>query len=284
LPVLEREFECRSVKYKVRLFPARVKSKDGVYRDYYPSQREELVEDALRKLAVEGHGLFLDELASVTFTLYQLQQELKARGHTLSIVQIKESLTVCVRTNLEITTEDGNAVLMSNIFETVGMRTLEDWKGKGQKTKCYVRFNSLVTKSIRDKSFRQFNYAAAMSYQNIIARQLHKRLAHHYRQASLMESYSIMLSTIIRDFGLTRYDELTKNLRQVKKALTEMEAKDVLLSYKIEPVLDAKKHNKLLDAKIILTTHMHFNAEIREANQKQKEITQFPPPPLPFKR
>ena len=41
-----------------------------------------------------------------------------------------------------------------------------------------------------------------MSYKTVTARQLHKRMAHHYTQASLSEHYTIMLTTIIRDFGL----------------------------------------------------------------------------------
>ena len=53
---LKREFECRGIRYKVRIDPARVEGKDGVDRDYFPGQREELVEDALRKLANDLAG------------------------------------------------------------------------------------------------------------------------------------------------------------------------------------------------------------------------------------
>ncbi len=59
LEQLEREFECRSVRYKVKIDPAKISDRDGVTRDYYPSKREKLVEDALRKFACEGQGLFL---------------------------------------------------------------------------------------------------------------------------------------------------------------------------------------------------------------------------------
>ena len=43
LRALDREFECRSIKYKLKITPARVTDKDGVDREYFPSKREELV-------------------------------------------------------------------------------------------------------------------------------------------------------------------------------------------------------------------------------------------------
>src|ERR1044071_8782123 len=234
LPLLEREFSCRGINYKVSIAPARIKDKDGTVKDYYPSQREELVEDALRKLASEGQSLFLDDQAGVTFTLYQLQKELESMGHCYSYAQIKEALSICVRTNIEIKTEDGSNVIDSHIFDTVGLRTLDDWMGHEKKTKAFVRFNPLVTSSIKNRSFRQLNYEKSMSYKSVVARQLHKRMSHHYTQASVMNTYQIMLSTMIRDFGLTAYQRLKDNLRDAKIALEEMKEKDVLLDYKIE--------------------------------------------------
>src|SRR4051812_31352741 len=47
LEPLEREFSYRNNSYPVRITPAVVKDSDGVNRYYYPSAREELVEDAL---------------------------------------------------------------------------------------------------------------------------------------------------------------------------------------------------------------------------------------------
>ena len=75
--------------------PARILDRNGIEREYYPSQREELLEDALRKFVSQGHGLFLDDAAGVTFTLYQLQKELQCMGHGYKIADIKDALFVC---------------------------------------------------------------------------------------------------------------------------------------------------------------------------------------------
>jgi hypothetical protein len=277
LDSLEREFECRGVKYKVKIRPASIEDRNGVERYYYPSKREELVEDALRKFVAEGQGVFLDEQAGVTFSLYQLQEELRQNGHSYSKDQIKDALLICARTNMTVTTDNGSSVLVSNLFETLGLQTRDDWKEQGNKSRAFVRFNSLVTKSITSRTFRQLNYEKVMSYKNIIARQLHKRMSHHYIQASVANPYHILLSTIIRDLGLTQYAQLRDNLRDVQIALDEMIEKKVLLSYKIEKVLENSKRAKLLDAKLVLVPDPAFTSEIIGANKLQAKIKSIVP-------
>lgn len=123
---LDREFECRGRRYHVNIQPASLKDKNGEEKYYYPSKREELVEDALRKFAVKGQGLFLDDAAGVTFSLHQLQQELASNGHSYSKDQIKDALLICAKANLTVTSEDGSAILVSGLFETLGLQTRED--------------------------------------------------------------------------------------------------------------------------------------------------------------
>ena len=278
LPSLKRDFECRGAKYKLTLSPARIEGKDGIERDHYPSQREEIVEYALRKLMADGQGTFLDDSASVVFTLYQLEQELIRMGHGYNKNEIKEALQICKRANLIVMSEDGSKILESNIFETLGLQTQEDWKGTGQKTKCFVRFNALVTKSIRDKTFRRFNYEKSLSMDSVIARQLHKRMSHHFLQASLSKTYEISLSTMIRDFGLTQYKSLSNNIREMEIGLKELKDKEVILTYDIKKILDAKRRNRLEDALITIIAHQRFIAEIILHNEHRKKILGIFPP------
>ena len=274
LESLEREFECRGLKYKIEIAPAVIKDRDGVNRYYYPSKREELVEDALRRFVTAKQGVFLDDRAGVTFSLYQLQEELRKNGHSYSKTQIKDALLICAKTSITVTSEDGTTILVSNLFETLGLQTREDWQGKGKKSKAFVRFNSLVSESIKRGSYRQLDYKTAMSYSSVIARQLHKRMSHHYIQASITQPYHIMLSTIIRDFGLAEYERPSLNLRQVIKALEEMKTKEILIAYKVEKTHNAQNRNKTIDAKFILTPHPSFAYEIKKANANAGRIRQ----------
>lgn len=272
LPNLERPFECRGIKYHLRLIPASIQGKDGISRDCYPGKREELVEATLLKYAAEGQGIFLDDLASVTFTIYQLQKDLKDQGHSYSRGEIREALQICKLASLIVTSENGDKVLMSNIFETLALQTQDDWKGTGEKTKCFVRFNPLVTRSINKKDFRLLNYEKSLSFESVIARQLHKRMSHHFLQASLMNLYTITLVTMIRDFGLTRYKSLAHNWRDAEIALEELKKQEIILDYKKESVLDAKRRNKLADIKISIIPHPRFIGDIVKGNERHKNI------------
>jgi hypothetical protein len=265
LNILSREFEFRNRSFEVKITPARIEDKKGFEKDYYPGKREELVEDALRKMACGGNGLFLDDQAAVVFSLHQLQKELKKLGHTYSIKQIKDAILICLKSNLALESDDGNTVVSFQIFETVGLRTRKDWKEKGNKTKCFVRFNMLVTRSIKNCTYRQLNYKECMTYKKNLARWLHKRMSHLYTQAGWNNSYSIMLTTIIRDSGIKRYEKLKDNLREVRKSLDEMIQKNVLSAVKEEKRFF---NRKIIDVKFTLKPGISFIRDTIRANKR----------------
>ncbi len=267
--VLEREFIYRDNLFKVFIQPAKIKMKNGLYKECLPGQREELVEDALRKIASEGNGVFLDDTAGVTFTLYELEQELKQMGHGFNKNEIKEAIMVCNKSNIEVKTKDGKRMLSASFFVAVGLQTQEDWKGHGKKTQAFIIFNPLVTKSIKEKNFRLINYKKSMSYKKVLARWFHKRLSHNYRQASLTEPFTISLNRIINDSGIKRYSLMRVHINELKKALDEMKAKEVLSDYKMEKKCNGRK---IEDAKIILIPHESFIKEMKFFNHHYTEI------------
>lgn len=285
LSPIRRHFECRGEKYTLVIKPATLEE-EGVFKHYFPSVREELVEDALRKIACEQSGVFLDDESAVTFTLYRLKKELQDREHGYNIVDIKKALYILSETHLELSTGDGQTVMKFNMLQALGLQTKEGWKGDGRKTKAFAIFNPMVTLAIKATKFRRLNYATSMLISNIIARQLYKRMFHHYTQASITaDPYTILLSTMIRDFGLTQYLELRNNLREVIQALDslkynektkkDLEEKnkivDVIQSYQVEKIINPLERSKLIDAKFIIRTSIAFNTEVRKANQLTKE-------------
>lgn len=265
LPTLRREFECRGRKYSLEIAPARITDGDTEI-ECFPSKREEMVEDALRKMMAEGQGIFLDGEAGISFTLYQLQKELKNTGHSYSTQQIKQALTILARTSIELKSEDAEIEIYFSPIETLG------FKGKNDEKQTFVRFSPLVTKSIQERSFRLINYEQVMSYKSVIARLLHKRLSHHYTQASLTDPYHFLLTTVIRDFGLTKQEQLRNNQIEVEKALEEMKAKNVVLNFKADKVIESAARAKLIDVKFNLQPHPYFVSDVKKANvRKQKE-------------
>lgn len=270
LRTIKREFECRGTRYHLTLMPARIEDgKDGS-KEYYPSQREELVEDALRKMMTEGQSLMLDGEAGISFTLYQLQKELSENGHTYSYDELKDAIRVLNGTDIILKDEDGTVESAFSPIESYG------FAGEGKETKTFVRFSPLVTNSIKAGSFRMINYDKAMSLKSVIARQLHKRMSHHYIQASLTNPYDILLTTIIRDFGLTLQRRIQYNLDEVEIALDIMKNKNIIINFKIDKILELKPRRKLVDAKIFLQPHPHFIDDIIRANKNAKRIRELP--------
>ena len=265
LDPIRRQFECRGVKYNLVVAPAFIEDGNG-FLACFPGKREDLVEDALKKLMTEGDSIYLDDNASIAFTLYQLRKELADYKHTYSYDQLKEALEILTKTSVEIESEDKTVKLIFSPIEMLGL------DGVNEETQTYVKFSSLFTRSINEGAYRLFNYDKVMSYSSVIARQMHKRLAHNYTQANLSEYYSIMLSTIIRDFGLKPQSRPQQNLQKVEEAIVELKDKNVILNCKIEKIFETKGKQKLLDVKFNIQAHPEFISEVKKANHRAREV------------
>jgi len=279
--VILRDFASRGTHYTLGIHPATlVDTETGETRYEYPGRREQIIEEVLRKLAIEGAGKFLDQSAAVTFSLYEVQQELEKHNHSMSYPQIREALEILAFTRLELmNAEDKRDKIVFSPIENLGI------SGSGGETQTFAIFSPLVTKSIINGSFRLYNYKQVMRYRSVISRLLHKRLAHHFTQASIAHQYTITASTIVRDFGLIPQKRIRTNLNKIKAALEEMrtgvfktnktssqktqikEFQPVILNYKVFPVGEGKI---IEDYRIEITPTATFVSETIKANQVQK--------------
>src|SRR4051812_21123796 len=200
-------FQYRGRTYTRTIYPARVTDLDGEERDFYPSATEELIEDALRKLAIEQNAGYFDRpnyRSGVVFSLYALRDELKRRGHSRSYQQIVQALNILARSIIEIRCEDrknGEASTQSPFLPSltaVSRKKLQD----DPKASWAVQFHPLVTGSIDKVTYRQFNYHVMMSHSTQLARWLHKQLVLKYTFADLTKPFETRYSTIKRDRNL----------------------------------------------------------------------------------
>lgn len=279
LEPIKRTFESRGKEYQITLLPARIETGDGEFKDYFMGVREEIVEDALLKLAVEGRGLMLDGELGLTFTVYEIQKLLKENNHTYSYDQVINALKILATATIQITSENGqnlpdagktkNGKKKELLFHP--LETLAFQSGDEEKTPAFVRFSPLVTDSIKEHTFRLLNYKHSMRHSSFISRQIYRRMSHHFTQADITKPYTIMLSSIIRDFGLTLQSRLKNNLKNVEDALKEMVENDSILSYKIEKVYDSKRSNKLVDAYLKLTPSLRFSSDSKKFNARTRD-------------
>ena len=273
LPSLVRKIKYNTEKasYKITINPAIIVVEDkktgkNISTYYYPSTREELIEEVLRKYVALGRGGFFDDDVSVFFSLREIQQDLQKSGHTYSIVEIKEALDIMSKTHIEIVSDRGDIEYKGNILITLALAK----KGRGG-TKCFCSLNPLVSKSIKELRFRKYDYTKCIQYQIPLSRYLHKRISHYYKQLDKETPYIILLSTLFNDSGYSMHDNMTKNEQRIEAALQELKERETIVNYKIEAIKEKNIKMKTVDYKIYIIPSESFVSDIISANTKENQ-------------
>ena len=272
LPLLKVDFHYKGSPFKAVIRPARIEQKDGTTKDYYPSANEELVEDALRKIAADQQSGFFDKpnyRSGVVFSLHMLREELKRRGHTRSYQEIVLSLDILSLSIIDIRTADDREikdVTRSPYFP--GLAAVSKHRlAEDPHARWVVQFHLLVTQAIDALTYRQFNYAQMMSYSTQLARWLHKQLSLKYTFANMFTPFEMRYSTIRRDSNLLEGYSLER------KAVAALDA--AFKELKDHMLIDVKKQEtrgprgKLLDVVYTLVPSQDFVAQMKAANKRQ---------------
>lgn len=247
LPVRKLDFYWRGKSYTAQIRPARLEVKDATGRptgetiEHYPSAREELIEHALRKLAAEQYLGFFDKpdyRSGVAFTLYRLRQELASQGHAMTYEGLSEGLDVLHYSFLGVIDAESDPNDPSMISQPY-LPALAKVNRRGQASdpdaKWFVQFHGLVTDSINQITYRQFNYQRLMKCSTQLARWLIGQLVLKYTQAAITSTFIMRFSTIYRDSGLlTGYKRQRDALAALDDAWEEIKELGALMSLKRE--------------------------------------------------
>lgn len=280
IPPLQRRFTFAGKAFDLMIQPAYVQKGRSRPLARFPGVREELVELVVFKLAVEA-GCFAEDLQadkpSPNFTLftslYQIHEALKRHGRsgeksmTYSYDQIREALEVLAKTTFHLTSGDEDLVF-SPIADYGYTNGGQDTGGT-----VFIRFNSLISSAVMARQWRQIDYAGIVQSRLYLVRWLRKMLALRYTQADAANTFNINLSTVIQNSGISLYDRLSDNLKQVRTALDEMS--DVVARYVVKPVYGptvSGKGRQLRDATIVIVPSKAFVTEMILANKQQSLI------------
>jgi hypothetical protein len=271
LDTLKIEFNYRGTSLKAIIHPARIENENGEKLDYYPSATEELIEDALRKIATDQHSGYFeksDYRSGVIFTLYALREELKKRGHTRSYQEIKQSLKILAHSTIELRKGDGDeeSFAVSAYFPVlvgVTRKNLEE----DYKTKWLVQFHPLVTESIDQLTYRQYNYHQMMNYNTQLARWLHKQLSLKFTFAGIGNKFETRYSTIKRDSALLNgYKQERQAIWMLDAAFDELKTNGIILRIEKHEIRGAR--NKLEDVVYDLYATIDFIHSTKAANKR----------------
>lgn len=272
LPGLEKTFVYQNNEYKIRITAALIVTEEGDEKAFYPSANEELVEDALRKIAAEHQQGFFndaDYTSGTVFTIHLLRGELSRRGHTRSYYEIVKSLKILSGSHIEIILPSGKGFAKTSFLPSLTAVSRHNLN-EDPAAKWFVHFHPLVTQCIDTLRFRQYNYHQMMSHSTQLSRWLHKKLSHNYTNASSFIPYQIWLSTIRRDSGMLEYKRPGDGLRKLESAFSELKDNTVLLSFTREEEIRGDR-NKIIDIKFSLIPHQDFVKAIKAANKRYKD-------------
>src|SRR6266403_4798676 len=292
---IEVPFTLRGKKYIAEILPAQIKDAEtDQERLVFPGAREELVERALRFIAVQQIAktkLTPDlqtgrQAVTIFFTLSMLRRHLEGLGHGFRLSAIKEALDILSDTFIEIRLEADDEPGQSKRRRFMKGTILSNYTGDfaegdstGEDSRAAMTFHPLATLAILRLAFYPINQLRVAKLKRPLARWLTTRMSHNYRQARKNsfvqnEGYHISLKTILDERGLPREARLRDNIRSVREALTEMKQRRILsemLPFQ-EQLINApsKRRPQVVDAVWTLYPSQELVDEIIGGNKQMK--------------
>lgn len=242
---LAREFEFAGTPYRVTVTPAQFQNSDGTETIAFPGEREQIVEDVIRRLSIEQDRLKLSsttQRVEFAFTIYELQKELRRVNHSLSRAEIKEALRILNRSFFEVMKQGTKKPLVSSTaFPTLSIMDASD-----EGSKHVLTFNELVAEGLKRLHFRPIDYERLMTIKTGPGRWLYKRMVQRFTQAGGFNSYDILASSIARDSGMSERSRWRDTLKKVDRAVKSLEEAGIVDSFNREERRD-EKSRKILD-------------------------------------
>lgn len=279
--VINRTFKSRGVTYSLKIKPAVVERKKGDEVEsvmLYPGSREEIIEEVLRKLAVQGNIGVADNgdvnSLGVYFTVNQLRRELARTNHTYSAREVLEALDVMSSSLLEVSTGKGSDkdAYRGNLLSSLALRTRKDYLEDGS-AKCFATFHPLVQHAIRTQQFRMYDYSTSMKIRSDLGRYMFKRMSHYWVQASPDHPYQFKLISFLESSPRGLSPLMKDNMRAIRQALTALAEQDVILPTWSETMIKNPQDRRKTDdvAYEVFPTEA-FRKQTMRANRKQNIV------------
>lgn len=253
----------------VKIQPALIEQKDGSYQAFFPSATEELIEEALKKiLCDQQYGLHdVEKLETwIRFTLNMIQKELKLRGRSRNITQIKHALEVmskCVLTYYRNEKEVWSGAILQDFVTVDRDEYLVD-----REAQHVARLPLFITQSINQLSTRQFNLDRLMSCDEQLTRWIIRRLINRYTQASYMNDYHFMFTDVKENSAHLQQATDRDNRKKMISCLDEAKSQKVISSYEVD---ERREGRKIVNVKYTVFPTAEFIAEQKAANKRASE-------------
>ncbi|MEI8294979.1 MAG: hypothetical protein WCG04_00445 [Alphaproteobacteria bacterium] len=288
-------FTVGKESYSVEIVNAQIKDKSTQKEILvFPGAREELVERALRFIAIQQSArthLAEDEKTgqpsiTVFFTVSQVRRHLEDLGHGYKVAEIKEALDILSGTEIIVssTTHEGEkgvrkrhlkAPILSNYIGD-----MLDGDVTGDDSKVGMTFHPWATRAIVDLAYYPINQFRVGTLKKPLSRWLTSRLSHNFRQASKFgfiqkRGYHIALETMLLERALTKEPRMRDTVQTVRVALKEMAGRGILekgMPFEEALVFAPTGQKKIIGAVWTLYPSNALVSEVIEGNKTMRAL------------
>lgn len=220
LNMIKRDFVFNGEPYRLVVTPARLQDAQGNEKDMLPGEREQLVEDVIRKFCAQKMHLGDQDEVQTPFSVYGIWKELSKHKHTFSKSEIKEALFILNMSNIQIMklSADGDrkpkAIVSAPAFPVLSLREDNDT--------AFVQLNPLLAAAIRTLAFEPVNYDWMMQLRSPLPRWVFKSVSLLMAENEFPDgTMAISASEIISSFGQARA-RWREMLGEVEKAIVKL--------------------------------------------------------------
>lgn len=294
---INREFSFDGRTYYLTMQPARIyrtrtgkfvasatpeQARDLVEVEVFPSEREQIVEQVVRRLAMDRSRLTLvgekRDKVQMRFSLYEIRRELRAVNHTWDYTEIREALTILARSRIIISkSSDGEGgrkrsanLLDSTAFPQMAVRSRPDMAGDDEgEEETYLEFNALVSAAIRDLEFKPVSYEWLMRLKSPVSRWLYNRLSAQFSVPAETildgdggKAVTFSADDIVKNSGMNEWSRRRDTLRAVTVAVDQLVEEGILEN--VEKLYD--KTGKRIDGiDYVMMPSQRFLDQVRKA-------------------
>ena len=288
--------EIRGKTYVVTVEPAMFSDDetDEVFWRY-PAKREEMVLEALKKIATIRSSAYVhDGSIGVFFTLSQVQRIL---GRRFNCNEIKQALEVMISAKVTINeVGEKDPQKISHMLTDLYLNSHSDWE-RNTDCKCFVKFHTLITNGIKDGLYRKIDLEKMIKFKASLSSVIYKRLVLMFTQADVIdETYTIRSARLLKESGFSdkvgpylhkgfdkegKPKEVIKTryfrdiIKPLTRALKELQDNDIIQKYEevktYKEFLGGKKEMQT-DSKIVIYPAQEFVNEQIAANAEVNNI------------
>ena len=264
----EQPYSYKDMDCIVTIQPALIKQKDGSYKAFFPSVTEELIEESLKKILTDQNYGIHDPYKTETwvkFSLYMVQKELKKRNKSRNLDQIKAAIQIMSQCIIMISKgkkEIWKGAILQDLVTVDREEYIEDTGALHA-----ARLPLFISHAIDKLEYRQFNIDRHMQLKTQLSRWLYKRFVHRYKQASMIDTYHFMYSTVKAESRYLEGKTERNNRKKMLDALEELKGQGILMSYEVR---ETKEGRKIIDVKYTVTASLDFRTEQKAANAATK--------------